>query len=342
MRRPWLAPLVPVYAMGLAARNARLRRGGEPVRRLAWPVISIGNLSTGGAGKTPLAITLAKLLQSRGLSVDVLSRGYGRRMKEPIRVDPFGTAEQFGDEPLLIAREAGVPVYVAPQRYDAGRLAEADAEREGAGQHDPSRSLISRAHILDDGFQHRQLHRAADILLINHEDWQDSLLPAGNLREPMRAAMRASVVAISDIDLDLEAELRRWGWTRSVWRLVRHMEAPQEDGPVFAFCGIARPDQFFAGLESAGLRVAGRKSFRDHYDYTQHVVEWLLEHAQSAGARALITTEKDALRLGTLASHFPVDLPLRTAKLHMEIENADAAIDGLLAHLAARESLHPL
>ena len=342
MKRPWLAPLVPLYRAGLAWRELRLKNGAA--RKLAWPVISIGNLSTGGSGKTPLTIALAKLLAARGVHVNVLSRGYGRKTQDPARVDPSGTAQQFGDEPLLISRAAGVPVYVAPQRYDAGVLAERDvsAARGISGQHDASRSLVPRAHILDDGFQHRQLARVIDILLMNREDWHDSLLPAGNLREELRATMRAEVIALPGDNVELEAELKRWGWAGPMWRLKRCMEVPSIHGPVFAFCGIARPEQFFAGLENAGLHQAARKAFRDHCNYSEQAVKGLLQQAKRAGARALITTEKDAVRLGPLVSAFPADLPLKTAKLAIEIENADAAIDWLLARLATSESTHAL
>ena len=123
MKRPWLAPFTPLYAAAAALRNLSLGAGWEPVRRLRFPVVSIGNLSTGGAGKTPLTIALGKALTQRGLHVDVLSRGYGRKSRKPARVDPAGTAENFGDEPVLIARKTGVPVYVASQRYQAGLLA---------------------------------------------------------------------------------------------------------------------------------------------------------------------------------------------------------------------------
>ena len=150
MKKPFsarrlLLPLVPLYRLGLALREFKLRAGLEPVRRLRFPVVSIGNLSTGGSGKTPLTIALAQLLKGKGFHVDVLSRGYGRKSKAAIRVDPKGSAEEFGDEPLLIAREAGVPVYVAPRRYDAGLLAEADAVEGGEQGHPPV------VHLLDDG-----------------------------------------------------------------------------------------------------------------------------------------------------------------------------------------------
>jgi len=342
MRRPWLVPLVPLYAAGLALRNLRLRRGSKSERKLTWPVISIGNLSTGGSGKTPLAVTLAKLLKERGIHVDVLSRGYGRMSRESARVDSNGTADQYGDEPLLIARDAGVPVYVAVQRYDAGMLAEASGSENASGQRDTSRGPITFAHILDDGFQHRQLHRIVDILLLNREDWEDTLLPAGNLREPLRAVMRAHVVAIPADDPSLGAELRRWGWAGPLWLLRRIADVPKVEGPVIAFCGIARPEQFFSGLEGAGLYLASRHAFRDHHHYTRGDLDKLFAAARVAKAAALITTEKDAVRLGSLASACSPDLPLQIAKLRTEIESADAAINWLVARLAAGESSHPV
>ena len=326
MKRPLMLPLVPLYAAGLALHELRLNRGWEPIRRLQHPVISIGNLSTGGSGKTPLAITLARLLSARGLHVDVLSRGYGRASREPARVQPQGTAEQYGDEPLLIAREAGVPVYVAPERYDAGQLAEVDAKQVDAPP---------QVHILDDGFQHRQLHRDIDVLLVNHEDWHDHLLPAGNLRETLNATRRANALAIPSDNPAFEAELRAWGWTGPVWRLRRRMEIPQVTGSVVAFCGIARPAQFFAGLEAAGVTLASRLPFPDHHRYTPRDVERLIATARSARAACFITTEKDEVRLGSLASIFPSLLPLKAARLSLSIENESHVSDRLAARLVS-------
>lgn len=332
MRRPLLAPLVPLYVAGAALRARRVE-----TRRLAWPVVSIGNLSTGGAGKTPLTIALARLLTARGVHVDVLSRGYGRTSRDAARVRPEGTAAEFGDEPLLIARAAQVPVYVASQRYEAGLLAEADAE--AAGQQESGVDNTTRAHILDDGFQHRQLDRTVDILLMNREDWQDSLLPAGNLRESLRAARRASVIAIPSDDAALADELRAWGWQGPVWRLKRTMDVPRIDGPVLAFCGIARPEQFFAGLESAGVQLTTRKAFSDHYEYTESVVEWLAEQACRDGAVALVTTEKDAVRMGGLAKQLTAALPLHSVALSTAIEDENSAMEWLLARLNAAHSV---
>jgi tetraacyldisaccharide 4'-kinase len=321
--RRLLLPLVPLYRLALALREMRLGTKLEPIRRLRFPVVSIGNLSTGGSGKTPLTIALAQLLTGHGLRVDVLSRGYGRQSQLPARVNPDGTAENFGDEPLLIARETGTPVYVAPQRYQAGLLAEAallDSE-------------IPAVHLLDDGFQHRQLARNVNILLLNLQDWQDTLLPAGNLREPLKAIRRASVISIPTDQPKLESELRTWGWDGPLWRLRRTMEVPTIEGPVAAFCGIARPEQFFAGLEAAGLRLVNRTAFRDHHRYTAADLNRIAASARAAGATALITTKKDLLRLGKLADLIPNSMPLATAHLRIDIEDQNTAVDWLIDRL---------
>jgi len=326
--RHFLLPLNPVYRLAIGFREMRFRRGWEQVHRLQYPVISVGNLSTGGAGKTPFAIALARALKARGFAVDVLSRGYGRRTTSPARVDPEGSPTDFGDEPLLIAREAQVPVYVAAQRYDAGVLAEAYHSQ------DSGPTLV---HILDDAFQHRQLQRDINILLLNKEDLCDRMLPAGNLREPLSALNRADVIAIPESDSDLEAELQGLAWKRPVWRLRRVMHVPRVDGTVLAFCGIARPEQFFAGLEAAGLRVAMRISFRDHHHFAPHDLERLQHAARSAGAAALVTTAKDQVRLAQLVPPRPGDLPLVTAGLTIEIVDELAALDWLWSRLRATE-----
>jgi tetraacyldisaccharide 4'-kinase len=323
--RPWLWPLVPAYRLALALRDAQLRMGLKPARRLSRPVVSVGNLSAGGAGKTPLTIALAKVLTARGVQVDVLSRGYGRRRSTPpLLVDYGGTADEFGDEPLVIAREAHVPVFVAAERYEGGLLAEGRSALSGFG-----------LHLLDDGFQHRQLHRDVDILLLSRGDLADHLLPAGNLREALRAAERASVIAIPADEPEVAEWVKSRGWKGTVWRVRRRMDVPrvkesQIGGPVVAFCGIARPEQFFEGLERAGLRVAARFAFPDHHRYTAGDLERVTSAAQQAGARAVLTTEKDRVRLGAMAASLSASLLLETVKLRIEIENERAAIDWLI------------
>ena len=324
MRARWLLfPLNPVYRLGLALRDRRLVSGKEPVRRLRHPVISIGNLSTGGAGKTPMTIALARGLRSRGIHVDVLSRGYGRRDLKPARVRMEGTAREFGDEPLLIARQAGVPVYVASQRYDAGLLAESDLA--------PEQEAV---HLLDDGFQHRQLFRDIDIVLLSRTDLHDRLLPAGNLREPLQALRRADALAIPGGETEIEPALLSFTSAPQrpgvpVWRLRRSMEVPVTTGPVVAFCGIAKPDQFFAGLQAQGHVLAARRAFRDHHNYTQSDLDRLALLARASGADCLLTTDKDAVRLAGLRAV----LPVQVATVRVEIENESTALDWLVSRL---------
>jgi tetraacyldisaccharide 4'-kinase len=371
--RQLLLPLVPAYRLALLLRELRLRLGLEPLRSLRHPVVSIGNLSTGGSGKTPLTIALAKALKQRGCVVDVLSRGYGRRSKHAACVRPDGRAEEFGDEPLLIARRSGVPVYVGRQRFEAGQMAEGELVGQGFSpdasaaqtawalapevgfsedlplngsspkiQKTPILNSLTAVHLLDDGFQHRQLHREVNILLLDKRDWQDSLLPAGNLREPLHAARRATIIAIPAGEPALEAALRAWGWQGPIWRLQRTMEVPAVEGPVAAFCGIARPEQFFEGLEAGGLKLCAHIAFPDHHRFTVADLKRLTATARAAEATALITTEKDLVRLGQIAQALPESLPLLTAGLHIEIENEDEVLGWLLGRLAVGPARPPL
>jgi len=292
-----MIPLLPLYAAG-----AVLRWVGAKPKKLAWRVISVGNLSAGGTGKTPFTIALAKLLMREGFHVDVLSRGYGRAGTSIERVDPSGNAERFGDEPLLIAREAEIPVYVGAQRFEAGTLAEREAKTGGG------------VHLLDDGFQHRQLARQVDIVLINSEDLNDWLLPAGNLREPLGALRRASVFAVPTEDDAAVERLQSMNLSQPIWRFRRETIVPERagpplSGPVVAFCGIARPEQFFASLERAGVKVAGRQTFRDHHRFSARDLALLTSLAKETGATALVTTEKDRIRLGPLEQELQRSIP---------------------------------
>jgi tetraacyldisaccharide 4'-kinase len=291
-----MTPLELIYAAALRARNARYDRQ-EPAR-LKWPVVSVGNLSVGGAGKTPLVIRLAQLLAERGFAPDVLSRGYGRTGKVAERVNVKGDAERFGDEPLLIARAAHVPVFVGASRYAAGMLAELG--ETGAAR---------RVHLLDDGFQHRQLARDLDIVLLTEEDVRDGLLPAGNLREPLSALRRADVIVMR---VEEEGSLR--GFVASlmegreapaIWTVERRLSLG-EAGEIalpslpLAFSGIARPDNFAKMLNTEGCMPVERIDFADHHRYDDRDVATLLERARHKGANGFVTTEKDAVKLTPL------------------------------------------
>jgi tetraacyldisaccharide 4'-kinase len=329
LRRPLLAPLIPLYAAGAA-----LRLVGARERKLRWPVISVGNLSVGGTGKTPFTIALALLLVREGFNVDVLSRGYGRLEKSVARVDPNGRWERYGDEPLVIANEAYVPVFVGAQRWQAGQM----AEREWA-----TSGQMSGVHLLDDGFQHRQLARDVDVVLVNGADLSDSLLPAGNLRESVQGLRRATVLAIDSgdgtaADVREKLEKLRLGAGQAIWSYKREMalaELLTEVGsrPVIAFCGIAQPQQFFAGLKAKGLNLAATRAFPDHYKYTRGDIEGLRRAASAAGNGVLVTTAKDLFRLGEMAMTQNVEDLIHAVDLKVQFDDEDRIAAWLRAKL---------
>ena len=238
---------------GVRRRGTRaqrvLRSRYISVHRLQGPVVSIGNLSTGGAGKTPFLILLGELLKQRSVLFDVLSRGYRRETKGVALVDPAGTARQFGDEPLLIARKLGVPVVVGEDRYAAGVYAE--------------QNFGPQLHLLDDGFQHRRLARDFDIVMLTPTDVRDSLLPAGRLREPLSSLARADAVVLSG-NLPPESVPE---FVKRRWRVQRSIFAPPIKDACVAFCGIARPEPFFSQLQQAGMNIVATQRFRDHHAY---------------------------------------------------------------------------
>jgi tetraacyldisaccharide 4'-kinase len=311
---PLLAPLELLYGSLVRARNARFDR--TPTQHLGWPVISIGNLSVGGAGKTPLVICLAKLLQRERLHPDVLSRGYGRSSRTVERVDSAGSAERFGDEPLLIAQATGVPVYVGANRYEAGQL----AERELAG---------SGIHLLDDGFQHRQLARSLDIVLMHRSDLRQRLLPAGRLREPLSSLRRADVIVLRQEDAELETSLRSYVNSEChFWRVRRMLALKTPVERALAFCAIARPGEFFDGLIAAGAGVAEQISFRDHHRYRLADIERLAKLGRRAGCDAFVMTAKDEVKLDpAMRARLNAVAPLFTAALTVELEDERAALD---------------
>ncbi|HTW45356.1 MAG TPA: tetraacyldisaccharide 4'-kinase [Acidobacteriaceae bacterium] len=322
MMRPF-AFLVPVYAAAVAAKNAAYERGWTEPQLLKWPVVSVGNLSVGGSGKTPVVIRLAQLLRAEGVSVDVLSRGYGRSGQGVERVDADGNAARYGDEPLLIARTAGVPVYVGASRYEAGLLAERDAANEGI-------------HLLDDGFQHRRLARSMDIVVLHASDFVEGLLPAGRLREPLSSLKRAQAVVLRDEDRELEAELRRRGITAPLWIHRRELKVDAA-GRAVAFCGIARPDEFFAGLRALGLDVTATRSLWDHQDYTRAEIERLTGMLRKHSAECFVTTEKDAARMtGEQRKMLEAAAPLHVARLEVVLENEAAVVQQLRALLVRK------
>lgn len=308
-------PLSLLWAGAVRARNALYDSGVVQAQRLAKPVVSVGNLSVGGAGKTPFVITLGRLLQQRGVSFDVLTRGYGRARPGVRVVEPAGSAREFGDEPLLIARKLGVPVVVGESRAAAGALAE--------------QRFATDLHLLDDGFQHRELARDFDIVLVTPDDARDRLLPAGRLREPLAALRRADAVVLMSGARPEDFPLAG----KTVWKARRGIASQGLPKKAVAFCGIARPQNFLLQLKLAGCEPSAAAAFRDHYQYREVDVRDLLELRRQSDAEVFVTTEKDAINLGPLLPRLE---PIAIAQVTMQLADADAALATLLAAIAER------
>jgi tetraacyldisaccharide 4'-kinase len=335
VKRPWLLPLNPLYAAGLAWKNRGFDQHPERAQKLLQPVISVGSLSAGGAGKTPFVIALGNALRTAGYGIDVLSRGHGRTGDETLRVDPTGNATEFGDEPLLIAQRLLCPVYVARERFKAGTWAERDRRHT---RDDKSFSV----HLLDDGFQHRQLARAIDIVLLTEEDANDALLPAGNLREPLRSLQRASIIVLrEDEATSLQPALERVFATKPmppVWTIRRRfafVDGKPSARPL-AFCGIARPDGFRGALGSAGVTPVDVLALRDHQIYDGVVIQRLIARAKAIGADGFVTTAKDAVKLTPLLRRtLEKEAPVSVSDIAVELDDASRRVTELIAMIEA-------
>jgi tetraacyldisaccharide 4'-kinase len=334
-------PLLSLFYAGAATWRRRWY-GGVPSRqrRLASPVVSIGNLSVGGSGKTPVAAYIARLLLDQGERPAILSRGYGRaKASGGVTVVSDGSVvaasfDMAGDEPLMLAQTlTGIPVLVGADRYASGRFAE---ERFG-----------TTVHVLDDGFQHLALARDVDLLIVSEEDLADRPLPWGRLREPLGAAAAAdAVLATASYPAAVERVARAidvpmaFGLTRAIGaprRLVNPRESvvvPPESR-VFALAGIARPERFFSDIESAGWRLVGSRAFRDHHRFSPADIGRIAREARASAAAIVLTTEKDAVRL---ASCDLGDLPIAAVPMCIAIEPADAFREWLVTRLRAREA----
>ncbi len=300
----------------VGARNALYDRGVLRARRLQGAVVSVGNLSAGGSGKTPFVMLLGELLKAREIKFDVLSRGYGRRSRGIRLVDPAGLPQEFGDEPLLIARKLQVPVIVGEDRYDAGRFAES---RFGP-----------QFHLLDDGFQHRELARDFDIVLVTPMDVKDRLLPAGRLRERLSALRRADAVVLasgaSAESFPVHGKL--------VWRVRRGIVPQNVPSRPVIFCGIARPQNFVLQLRAANIEPVADAFYRDHHAYGEKDVRELLELKCKSEAGGFVTTEKDAVNLGGYLAALG---PLAIVPVKMELSDAANAVDTMLRKIAERK-----
>jgi tetraacyldisaccharide 4'-kinase len=311
-----LNPLSTIYGGVVGARNALYDHGALQARRLQGAVVSVGNLSAGGSGKTPFVLLLGELLKARGIKFDVLSRGYGRRSKGVRLVDPSGLPQEFGDEPLLIARKLQVPVVVGEDRYEAGRFAEL---RFGA-----------QLHLLDDGFQHRRLARDFDIVLVTPQDASDRLLPAGWLREPLSSLRRADAIVLAS---GASAESFPVAG-RLVWRARRGIVPENVPPRPVVFCGIARPQNFVLQLRAANIEPVAEAFYRDHHAYDEKDIRELLALKERSEAGGFVTTEKDAVNLGPYLGALE---PLSVVPVRMELSDAANAVDTMLRKIEERK-----
>lgn len=336
--------LALAFGAVVAARGWLHDRALLPAARAAAPVVSVGNLAVGGAGKTPVTLAIARRLAARGRAVAVLSRGYGATRKDARVVadgrDVLLDAAAGGDEPVLLARRLpGLRVLCGPRR---AALAGPAVERLGAD-----------VLLLDDGLQHRALARDLDVVVLDAANplgngW---LMPAGPGREPASALRRAGLVWLSRVDQAAPAALARWraaalAATGRPAVESRHAPVDVVDGrlerslglgalrgrPVLLLSGLARPGAFRRTAEDLGARVVGERRHPDHHRFTEADLDAALAAAAAAGAELVVTTEKDAVRLAPARAADP-----RLAVLRIEAEvlageaGLDEALDAALA-----------
>jgi tetraacyldisaccharide 4'-kinase len=276
-----------LYAAIVRRRRDRDARRPDLRRRLRRPVISVGNLAVGGRGKTPMVAAIARELLAMGERPAILTRGYARthpddgvvvvRDADGMRAD-LGRA---GDEALMLARSLpGASVLVSSNRYLAGRLAE--------------HHLAASVHVLDDGFQHLQLDRDVDVVMIGRDDVARPItLPRGRLREPLDTLVAADAIVAADDDVTVEAS----GFDAPVFRTRRTLTNPAPGVAAFGVAGIAAPSRFFDALRALGTNLVGTLEFRDHHAYSRKDLARILATARTAGADVVHTTEKDYVRL---------------------------------------------
>lgn len=275
-----LSPLGSLYGA-----IARLRERWSKPWHAPVPVICAGNITAGGAGKTPVALALGELLRERNQTVHFLSRGYGGRLSGPVRVDRGShTARDVGDEPLLLAEVA--PTWVARNRPAGAKAAIADG---------------ATAIVMDDGFQNPSLAKTLSLVVVDGGSGfgNGRVLPAGPLREPVNQGLaRADAVVLMEPDtVGVAQTLAETSLPTIRARLVPSAAAARfADRNVVAFAGIGRPDKFFATLEDLGCRIVTRRSFPDHHTFSADEIMRLVETARAAGATP-VTTAKDYARL---------------------------------------------
>lgn len=335
-------PLAPLYSALMLVRAHGYRRGIFATHRLPVPVISVGNLLLGGTGKTPLVLYLARMLQAHGRRPAIISRGYGGRARERVNVVSDGhklllSAAEAGDEPRLLAESLpGVPVLTGIVRYLPAQAA---------------LEMGADVLLLDDGFQHLAMERDVDLVLFNADRLAGNsrVFPGGELREPISALNRATAFVLTAVRADnrqralLFADLLQQKFPGKPVHLARyvadgalvlHADASPEPlaldrlkdaaAPrLYALCGIAHPESFFRSLTELQLHPAGQCALPDHHPHTEQGLQALCAKAQVRGAGALITTEKDLVKISPFAARLP--LPVYALRMRVEMDASFAS-----------------
>jgi len=335
-----------LYEVAVRARIVAYERGLLKTYRLQAPVISVGNLTVGGTGKTPCVAFIARALRDAGCATAILSRGYRRATRGRVEVsnetEILRSPQESGDEPYLLAQSCpGVRVVVDEDRYAAGRWVE-------------QRAPVS-VFLLDDAFQHLRLARDLNLLLVDATESlaEARMIPFGRLREPLAGVRRADAVVVTRSDQVFDRALlvktitscarpntpiffAHHEMTR-LRRLGSGQVVPLADfaqKPVAAISGIAKPDRFIEDLQKAGMRIALRRDFEDHHRYTAKEVVEIVAGARSAMAEVVIVTEKDAANLPAKTIR-QSPLPVYAAQIEFRCQE-EAALKNLVLNAAAR------
>lgn len=324
-----------LYGRIMALRNHLYDRGVFKTRGLGARTISVGNLTTGGTGKTPLVALIAKMLIDDGEAVGILTRGYGRKDTRSRVLVSDGEkalvdAETGGDEPVELAL-----------KLDGKAVIVADRDRVAAARWARKNFNIT-TFLLDDGFQHRGVKRDLDIICIDATNpcGNGRIIPGGTLRESFAGLRRADAIVITRADQveetsDLERRLRKWNPAAPIFNGRTQLKGlislhdlytetsilPKPDkGELYAFTGIGNPDNFFATLTKGGLELAGTRSFPDHHRFSQADIENIEASVKRVGASGSVTTAKDAVKLKGLR----FELPCYVAIAETVIDDSDA------------------
>jgi len=338
-------PFSPIYSIAMRMREKMYARGILQSYALSVPVISVGNLTLGGSGKTPMVQYLARELQKYGFHPAIISRGYGGKATGKINVVADGktillSAGQAGDEPRLLAETLpGVPVLT------------------GIVRRFPAQAAIDRGAdilLLDDGFQHLQIRRDVNLVLFNTDRLAGNsrVFPGGDLREPVAALKRATHFVMTGVREDNQDRADRFGellrtrfpgipvslvgyGVAGVVQLNRAgllepvADPPLQQGDWFGFAGIAHPQSFRQTLEHGGVHLADFQVLDDHQRYTTEMMRKLVDRATKSGVLGLVTTEKDLVKLAPVCG----DLSLPLYGLRMEVRANTSFIEGIIAAL---------